>query len=219
MNETDKLEISDLLNGLTHMAEKSNAENSVFVDKKTSKFCLECLKDYYANRDYIMDIVQKNVRLFINLDSCYKEWGGGDNFTINLGYGLHIYYSLVNPICIRADYFKGDDAIIKNCWWSISETKDPMYKYSSASDLIWHIHDKRADLHYIPDYTSPRSANEWKTLYCAATWTREKNRLIVDNFKKVLADKTKQFKSSADTAMESKRFLDSNVGEYVKVVA
>lgn len=213
MNETDKTEISSLLNGMVNMAAIASKGNEKYVDQKVSAFAKEAFEDYIENERYLRDIISSNIDLFVNKNNIrIGMFDNAGELCMCIGEGVHISILTINPKYIAEKTIKVDRVIVSWVFYSTSNTDNPNYRVCSARDLLQHYKKENVD------FISPRTAKEWGTLYSEATWTREKNKLLVEQFKKMLSNRTKMFKSTADSNAEVSHRL-SNVGEYEKVVA
>lgn len=213
MNETDKTEIASLLNGMVNMANIANNGTEKYFDKKVSEFAKEAFADYIENERYLRDIISSNIDLFVNKNNIrIGMFENAGKLSVCIGEGVHISIFTINPEYIAESTIKVDGVVVSSVFYSTSNTDNPNYRVCSAWDLLHYYKNGNED------FTSPRTAKEWKTLYGAATWTRAKNKLLVEQFKKMLSNRTKMFKTTADSNAETSSFL-ANVGEYKKVVA
>ena len=223
MTNVDKKEISNILNGVREMKKCADDSNRVYIDEKVRSFAMEAKKDFLDNRMYMVDIINENISLFFDLDNLKVSTSGaccdgyqarrGEKFTYSIGNGVSVTLILEDfDILKNTGYditFRVRKMTACDISFYTSDTRDERYRTCSA----WGLEKYRE----YDDLSVKRTAKDWHTIYCASTWTRAKNVLLVKEFKTALNMIMDEYRSVANSNNEVKDSIKTNVGVYKKV--
>ena len=223
MTDIDKKDISIIINGIREMKKCAEDTNKKYIDDKIISFAKEAKKDFLDNRNYMVNIINENIGLFFNLDNlrvstsgaCFEGYSAmrGERFTYGIGNGVWVSATLDDfDVLENTGYhitFRVRKMTVYDIGFSISDTRDFRYNTCCAWGLEKYKEYDNLDIE--------RTAKEWYNIYCAATWTRAKNELIVKEFKKALNTIMDEYHKTANANMDIKNNVDNITGVYKKV--
>ena len=216
MNQTDKMEIENLLEGIKGMDEFAHKENEKFVDEKVVAYAKKAIANYKENKEYVIDIMNKHLTWFFTLNKLYV--GGfvlvrpDKPIYIYSRCGLFAQVVLTNYTPLTSDYYKVYDMKVLDVRFYTSDTDDKRYNICSSWDLVDSPNHDVAKM----SIEEPKTPCQWKMVYNLATITASKNKIMVDAFKESLTKIYNEKKAFADSAIENKKALE-DVGEYKEV--
>lgn len=212
MTAADNLEITNLVNNIKSMSILANKGNETYVDTKVISFCENTIKDYMDTKKFIIDLVNENPSLYLNLNEVYDgDYNCSSRGRITIKFGDILFYCKVTAFeNIRYNYVKINSLEVYDVMFQTSNTTRKDYTISSASDLV-DSHAKALDC-----LNDPRTTSEWYKIYGLATWSREKCKKLVEEFKKELHNRSAMYHTVANTYEDTKRHLE-NISEYEKV--
>ena len=223
MTDIDKKNISIIINGIREMKKCAEETNKKYIDKKIISFAKEAKRDFLDNRNYMVNIINENIGLFFNLNNlrvstsgaCFEGYKAarGDRFTYEISNGVWVSVTLDDfDILENTGYhitFRVRKMTAYDISFSISDTKDTRYDICCAWGLERYNEYDNLD--------TERTAKKWYDIYCAATWTRAKNELLVSEFKKALNTIMDEYHKTANANMDIKNNVDNITGVYKKV--
>lgn len=223
MTDIDKKDISIIINGIREMKKCAEETNKKYVDKKIISFAKEAKKDFLDNRNYMVNIINENIGLFFNLNNlrvstsgaCYDGYSAmrREKFEYEIGNGVWVTATLDDfDVLENTGYhitFRVRKMTAYDISFSISDTRDSRYDTCCA----WGIEKYKE----YDNLDTERTAKEWYAIYRASVWTRAKNELLVNEFKKALNTIMDKYHKTANANMDMKNNVDNITGVYKKV--
>lgn len=222
MNESDKIEIGNLLKGMSDMANYAKQTNGAYLDEKIVKYAKEAKDDYIGNKEIIKNILKDNLGMFLNLNALEisNTWNDAykvqtsEKINICIGNNLHIVIRITDFIIVGNNgyrhTFNVKDFEIYDIFFRTSDTDDKNYSICCWENLV-----DRCEANFVID--KPTNVKRWECIYNRAVRTRQMNELLVAKFKDLMKKRIDYYKGVADSNVKIKEEI-SNISMYVKVM-
>ena len=229
MTKSDKVEIANLIENATKMAEFTKKLSAPYRDKSVADYAKAAIKDALEAKRFILSVIDANLQLFFNPSkielgthpcSGNPWWNLRDNKPLSFGFGDLNIVVKIRPETVKkfvvgtyeASFATTLDGItISDVCAYTSNTSRPEYNICTNDDLVFSNRFTNLDLD-----NGKYSTEYWRCVYNAANATKAKTKFMVDSLKRFLVGKSASLKAIADKKEEAAAAI-ADVGVYKKV--
>ena len=217
MTTADKLEIDMLIQNINTMKTQSEKMDETYLNKEVIDYATQAFNNAKDVHDYIRDMIQKNINLFIDISNPIKlsthpcngdYWVNlrdNSRISITLGSGIGIVIKVAphliadfNVGTYEASFKTIAEAItVEKVYTYVDDTSDMDYNVQCQWDMFFNKGGLNS-FYTNGNYNIPQKAEVWNCLYNKAKITRAKINLMVKFFKKMLNDKCEYHKKQTD---------------------